>query len=67
MKKEDLSQLTTANLQEKLKDERNALTKMRFTHSISPVENPMRIRFSKKNIARMLTELRKRENENNKK
>jgi large subunit ribosomal protein L29 len=61
MKKDDLSQLTTADLIEKLEDERNALARMRFTHAISPIENPMRIRYSKKTIARIMTELRKRE------
>jgi large subunit ribosomal protein L29 len=61
MKKADLSQTSTADLQEKLKEERNTLDKMFFTHAISPVENPMRIPLTKKSIARMLTELRKRE------
>ncbi len=61
MKKVDLSQTSIADLQEKLKEDRNALDKMRFTHAISPVENPMRIPLAKKNIARVLTEIRKRE------
>ena len=61
MKKVDLSQLTIGVLQEKLTEDRNALDKMRFTHAISPVENPMKIPHTKKNIARMLTELRQRE------
>ena len=61
MKKADLSQLSTSDLQEKLKEERTGLDKMWFTHTITPVENPMRIPLAKKTIARMLTELRKRE------
>jgi large subunit ribosomal protein L29 len=61
MKKADLSQTSTKDLQEKLKEEQNSLDKMFFTHSISPIENPMRIPHTKKNIARMMTELRKRE------
>jgi large subunit ribosomal protein L29 len=61
MKKADLSQTSTTDLQEKLKEERNALDKMFFTHAISPVENPMRIPLTKKSIARTMTELRKRE------
>ena len=61
MKKADLSQTSTADLQEKLKEERNALDKMFFTHSISPIENPMRIPHTKKSIARVMTEIRKRE------
>lgn len=61
MKKADLSQLAIADLQEKLKEEKNTVERMKFNHSISPVENPMRIRILKKSIARMMTELRKRE------
>lgn len=61
MKKVDLSQLSTSDLQEKLTEERNALDKICFTHAISPVENPMKIPHAKKTIARMLTELRQRE------
>ena len=38
MKKVDLSQTSVADLREKLKEERNGLDKMLFTHSISPVE-----------------------------
>ena len=61
MKKADLSQLSTSDLQEKLKEERTGLGKMKFTHTISPVESPARITHARKNVARMLTELRKRE------
>jgi len=61
MKKADLSQVSAADLQDRLKEERNGLDKMRFTHAISPIENPMRIPQGKKTIARILTEIRKRE------
>ena len=61
MKKADLSQLSTSDLQEKVTEERKGLDKMKFTHTISPVESPARITHARKNVARMLTELRKRE------
>lgn len=61
MKKADLSQVATKDLQDKLKEERTGLDKMWFTHAISPIENPKRISLAKKSIARMLTEIRKRE------
>ncbi|TAL59281.1 MAG: 50S ribosomal protein L29 [Bacteroidetes bacterium] len=67
MKKSDLSQVSTNDLQEKLKEERTGLDKMCFTHAISPIENPMRIPLAKKTVARYMTELRKRELANNKK
>lgn len=61
MKKADLSQVSTRDLQDRLKEERNGLDKMCFSHAISPIENPKRIALAKKSIARMLTEIRKRE------
>ena len=61
MKKANLTQLSTNDLSEKLKEEQNSLGKMKFTHTISPAESPARITHARKNIARMLTELRKRE------
>jgi len=61
MKKVDYSQTSTTDLHSKLKDDREALDKMWFTHAISPIENPKRISHTKKVIARVLTELRKRE------
>ncbi|MBI4929519.1 MAG: 50S ribosomal protein L29 [Bacteroidetes bacterium] len=61
MKKADLSQLSTNDLEEKLKEEVASLDKMKFTHTISPVESPARITHSRKTVARMMTELRKRE------
>jgi len=61
MKKADLSQVATKDLQDRLKEERTGLDKMWFTHAISPIENPKRISLAKKSIARILTEIRKRE------
>lgn len=61
MKKADLSQLSLSDLQEQLKQEVASLDKMKFTHTISPVESPARITHARKNVARMMTEVRKRE------
>lgn len=57
----ELKDLTVQELQDKLQDERSALTKLRFNHTVSPVENPMQLRGKRKDVARILTELRKRE------
>ncbi len=54
-------ELTTEELKDRLDTERAELHKMRLNHAISPVENPNLIRKHKKNIARILTELRRRE------
>lgn len=67
MKKHDLSQIATQDLKEKLSEEKNALHKMKFTHAISPVESPARIANTRKTVARLMTEIRKRELAENKK
>jgi large subunit ribosomal protein L29 len=61
MKNTEIRELTTEDLKERLEVERMALTKLKMSHAISPLENPMQIRASRKTIARLLTELRKRE------
>ena len=61
MKKEDYTQLSLSDLVEKIKEEKALYAKMKFNHSISPVENPMKIRTARKNVARMITEWKKRE------
>ncbi|MDR2511216.1 MAG: 50S ribosomal protein L29 [Bacteroidales bacterium] len=61
MKNEVIRELSTKELQERLEEERNQLVKLRLTHAISPLENPHKLSESRKDIARMLTELTKRE------
>jgi large subunit ribosomal protein L29 len=61
MKYSEIKDLSTDEIREKLSVERDATTKMRINHAISPLENPKEMGISRKNIARMLTELRKRE------
>ena len=61
-----LKELSTAELKEKLENERALYQKMVLTHAVSPLENPNKIKESRKNIARCLTELRAREIAGNK-
>ena len=62
MKNENvLKELSTAELKERLETERVTYQKMLLTHAVSPLENPNKIKESRKNIARCLTELRARE------
>ncbi len=57
----ELKDLTLVELQDKLQDTRSTLDKLRFNHTVSPIDNPMQLRTRKKEVARILTELRKRE------
>ncbi|MDR2130041.1 MAG: 50S ribosomal protein L29 [Odoribacteraceae bacterium] len=61
MKNTEIRELTTEDLKERIEAERMTLTKLRINHAVSPLENPMQIKASRKTIARLLTELRKRE------
>ena len=56
-----LKELSTAEIKEKLDNERNMYQKMKLTHAVSPLENPNKLKESRKTIARCLTELRARE------
>ena len=57
-----LKELSTAEIKERLDNERAMYQKMLLSHAVSPIENPNKIKESRKNIARCLTELRAREN-----
>lgn len=61
MKNSELKGLSAEELQERLNAEEQKLHKMKFAHAISPIENPMQIRFTRRNIARLKTELRAKE------
>ena len=61
MKQEVIKELSTDELLERLDEERKQLLRLKLNHTVSPLENPNKIREYKKMIARMLTELRKRE------
>ena len=65
MKKESLRELSVADLKERLEMAQTQLVKMNLNHAASPLENPNLIRATRKNIARILTELRRREIEQN--
>ena len=52
--------MNDAELQEKLVSEKTGLTKMNMSHQISPLDNPMKIREARRNVARLITEISKR-------
>jgi len=62
MKYEEIKSLTTEEIVEKVKEEKALYTKLQFNHAVSPIENPMKLRASRKIIARYLTELNARTN-----
>jgi len=61
MKQEEIKEMATADLQERLSEEQSFYTKTKLHHAVSPVENPQAIKEIRKTVARIMTELRKRE------
>lgn len=61
MKQEVISQLSTPEILERLDEERKQLTRLKINHTVSPLENPMKIKQYKRMIARLKTELKMRE------
>ncbi|WP_266362345.1 50S ribosomal protein L29 [Tellurirhabdus rosea] len=57
MKKNDIKALSVEQLKEQITAETDRLQKLKFAHAISPVENPMRIRQTRRLIAQLNTEL----------
>lgn len=59
--KEDIKQMSLSDLQEKVIDTQLNLKKIEFNNYISPVENPLIIRSLRREVARLKTEIRRRE------
>lgn len=61
MKNSEIVALSLEELKQKLASEQETFRKMKFAHAISPIENPMKIKETRKLIARLQTELRAKE------
>jgi len=60
MKNSEIIELNTEELIARISEEKANLTKLKFAHTISAIENPTRITKVRKDIARLTTELTKR-------
>jgi len=60
MKNSEILELTTEELLARVSEEKANLTKLKFAHTVSAIENPSRITKVRKDIARLNTELTKR-------
>ena len=61
MKTNEIKELETKELAEKLETEVAKYNMMKINHAVTPVENPSQIKAARRDIARMKTELRQRE------
>ncbi|AYL98907.1 MULTISPECIES: 50S ribosomal protein L29 [Mucilaginibacter] len=60
MKNSEILGLSTEEIVAKISEERATLTKLKFAHAVSAIENPSRITKVRKGIAQLNTELTKR-------
>jgi large subunit ribosomal protein L29 len=61
MKQIEIKDLSVVELQEKLSQTKKTYTDLKMAHAISPIENPLQIRTVRRAVARIATELGKRE------
>ncbi|WP_435356120.1 50S ribosomal protein L29 [Emticicia sp. SJ17W-69] len=60
MKQSEIKALSSEQLEQNISLEKDRILKLQFAHAITPIENPMRIRQSRRLIAQLMTELNAR-------
>lgn len=55
MKTSEIKEMTIKEIEEKIETEQAQLAELELNHVVSPLENPMKIRHSRRNIARLMT------------
>ncbi|NVJ89177.1 MAG: 50S ribosomal protein L29 [Flavobacteriaceae bacterium] len=61
MKQSEIKELSTADLSEKFETLQKSYTDLKMAHAITPLENPLQLRSLRRTVARVATELTKRE------
>lgn len=60
MKAQVYTDMPLNELNDLLNSEREKLIKMKMSHAVSPIENPMQIKYARKIVARIMTEITRR-------
>jgi len=61
MKQAEIKELSVEELQQKLAEIKKEYADLKVAHSVTPLENPLQIRKTRRTVARLATELTKRE------
>jgi large subunit ribosomal protein L29 len=61
MKQNVINELSNDDLLERLEEEAKQLNKLKLNHAVSPLENPQKIVNYRRTVARLKTEIRKRQ------
>mgnify|MGYP003943408923 FL=1 len=63
MKQTEIKAMSTEELKEKMTDFRKQYADLKMAHTVTPLENPLQLRKTRRTVARLATELNKRENQ----
>jgi large subunit ribosomal protein L29 len=61
MKSSEIRELSLMEIEERIDTEQNLLIRMKMNHAVSPLDNPNKIRESRRTVAKLKTELRSRQ------
>jgi large subunit ribosomal protein L29 len=53
----EIKEMTTKEIEERIEVEKAQLIQLELNHVVTPLENPMKIRHARRNIARLMTVL----------
>ncbi|CAN5408729.1 hypothetical protein BH20BAC1_BH20BAC1_26310 [soil metagenome] len=56
-----MKEMTETDLKLRIEEDQLRMKKLRFAHAVSPIENPMNIRGIRRDLARLNTELKKKQ------
>ncbi len=63
MKQSEIKEMSVEDLREKVAEYKKQYADLKMSHSVTPLENPLQLRTAKRTVARLATELTKRENQ----
>ena len=61
MKQSEIKELSIEELKERLAEFKKQHADLKMAHAVTPLENPLQIRKTRRTVARLATELTKRE------
>ena len=63
MKTSEIREFSIKEIEERIENEKNFLFRQRLNHAITPLDNPLKLRESRRNIARLNTLLNQKKSE----
>jgi large subunit ribosomal protein L29 len=63
MKQAEIQAMSNEELMEKITDLKKQYADLKMAHAVTPLENPLQLRKARRNVARLATEITKRENQ----